>query len=1379
MTARAFGPFGRKYLASLGGLLFACLWAGPPPAAAQVPLTAVGTPYAQDFNTLASTGTSSVVPPGWAFVESGTNANTTYTAGTGSSNAGDTYSFGASGIAERAFGGLQSGSLIPIVGAAFTNATGGTISSLAVAYTGEQWRLGTLARLDRLDFQYSLDATSLTTGTWVDVDALDFIAPTTGLAIGALDGNAPANRTALASTITGLSIPPGATFWIRWTDFNASGADDGLAVDDFSLTPLAGPATPTVSIADVAVLEGNAGSTPAVFTVQLSAPAGPGGFAFDIATSDGTATAADNDYVPASAAGVTIPEGASSATFTVQVLGDATIEPDETFLVTATAPGGAVLATATGTIVDDDAVVPTGVPLPFFQDWSDPSLITANNDWSGVAGIVGYRGDDLTTAIGADPQGVVADGSATPVNVLANQTNPDTLTTGGIAEFDRLANPVVALQGSGTADAPHLVLSLSTLGYSGIRVRYVVRDVDGSADNAVQPVALQYRVGTTGPFTNVPAAFVADATTGPNEATLATPVDVVLPAAADNRPMVQLRVLTTNAAGSDEWVGIDDLEVAGTPISTTLPLLAVDDVAVAEGDLTPSVATFSVTLSQPAGPGGVRFSIATADGTATASGGDYVPRALADQIIPEGESVFAFDVTVNGDLAIEPDETFSVRVLGVTGAVVAKGVALGRIENDDTSPTPVHVVQGAGARSPLAGLPVTTRGVVFATRANGFFMQAPDGETDGVEETSEGIFVFTGGAPAVAAGDLVHVTGRVVEFSPAADPNQQPLTEISLPAVQVVSTGHPLPAPTALTTADTTVEALEAREAMRVSIPSLTVVGPTLGAIAEPTATAASNGVFYGVVTGVPRPFREAGIHVDDPVPPCAAGAGCAIPRFDGNPERIRVDSDALGGAPLEVTAGAVVTGLVGPLDYAFRTYTLLPEPPPAPQPVATRLGAFRPVPVPGADDLTVASLNLQRFFDDVDDPALGEPVLTPEAFEARLAKASFGIREILRTPDIVGLVEVENRAALEALAARISADAVAGGAPDPAYVGYLEEGNDVGGIDVAFLVRAGRFTSVSVEQVGKDATFVNPDTLGLDLLHDRPPLVLRAETARPTGEPFGLTVIVNHLRSLNGIETARVQAKRRAQAEFLARLVADLQAAEPGARVLLVGDFNAFEVNDGYVDVIGTIAGAPAPPEQVAAASPDLVDPDLTNLHGLLPPGERYSFVFDGSAQTLDHALASAGLRPWVSGFAYGRGNADFPVSLYGDRSRPERLSDHDGAVTYIGLGLPLVTARIVSGGLEPDGPAWVDIEFENRGAANAVDVAVTELTFTALKASPPVRLVDPVRVALLGPGETQVVRVHVSLPPTPKFLVKGRGRYAEPGGGVSALVLKPEMIR
>jgi predicted extracellular nuclease len=208
-------------------------------AAGTINLTSSGSAYAQDFNSLATTGTSSDVPAGWEFVESGTNANTTYTAGTGSGNAGDTYGFGVSDSTERAFGGLQSGSLVPTIGANFTNAIGSTITALAITYTGEQWRLGTLARPDRLDFQYSLTATSLTTGTWTDVDALDLTAPTTGPTVGALDGNAAANRMSPSATIPGLVVPTGATIWIRWLDFNASGADDGLAVDDFSLTPTA------------------------------------------------------------------------------------------------------------------------------------------------------------------------------------------------------------------------------------------------------------------------------------------------------------------------------------------------------------------------------------------------------------------------------------------------------------------------------------------------------------------------------------------------------------------------------------------------------------------------------------------------------------------------------------------------------------------------------------------------------------------------------------------------------------------------------------------------------------------------------------------------------------------------------------------------------------------------------------------------------------------------------------------------------------------------------------------------------------------------------------------------------------------------------------
>lgn len=175
-----------------------------------------------------------------------------------------------------------------MIGACFTNGTGSTLSSFGAAYTGEQWRLGAITRADRMDFQYSLDATSLSTGTWVDVDALDFSSPDTGT-VGAKNGNATTNRTALASTVNSVSIANGATFCVRWNDLDATGADDGLSVDDFSIT-FAGAALPTLSINDVTQVEGNAGTTNFTFTVSLSAPAPAAGVPVNYATSSDSAT---------------------------------------------------------------------------------------------------------------------------------------------------------------------------------------------------------------------------------------------------------------------------------------------------------------------------------------------------------------------------------------------------------------------------------------------------------------------------------------------------------------------------------------------------------------------------------------------------------------------------------------------------------------------------------------------------------------------------------------------------------------------------------------------------------------------------------------------------------------------------------------------------------------------------------------------------------------------------------------------------------------------------------------------------------------------------------------------------------------------------------
>jgi len=200
---------------------------------------------------------------------------------------------------------------------------------------------------------------------------------------------------------------------------------------------------------------------------------------------------------------------------------------------------------------------------PYIQNWSDTVSISVDDNWDNFIAITGYRGDNLTTAAGVDPQTVLAAGEGTPIDVIANQSNPNTLTTGGVAEFDGLANPTVALKGSGTADAPHLLIRINNKNCPDSKVMtvaYNVRDLDSTANDAIQQVALQYRLGDTGDYTNVPGAFIADAT-DPNAATKVSSVFATLPHLVLLQDRLYLRILTTNANGNDEWVGIDDITV--------------------------------------------------------------------------------------------------------------------------------------------------------------------------------------------------------------------------------------------------------------------------------------------------------------------------------------------------------------------------------------------------------------------------------------------------------------------------------------------------------------------------------------------------------------------------------------------------------------------------------------------------------------------------------------------------------------------------------------------------------------------------------------------------------------------------------------------------
>jgi uncharacterized protein len=720
----------------------------------------------------------------------------------------------------------------------------------------------------------------------------------------------------------------------------------------------------------------------------------------------------------------------------------------------------------------------------------------------------------------------------------------------------------------------------------------------------------------------------------------------------------------------------------------------------------------------------VLLTVAVTPGTNPSSTGLSVTADLSS--IGGASSQAFFDDGSNGDPAGN-DNTFSFSY-SVPISTVAGSKSLSFIVRDaegrqstgaialTIDPPPpaeiaIHDIQGSGTTSPYAGRIVSTRGIVTALRFNnGFFIQTPDNQVDADPNTSEGIFVFTSSAPPAAAalGNLVRVVGTVQEFVPASDPSSPPSTEITSPTVTLLSTGNSLPEPVTIAAADTSpagsIEQLEKYEHMRVHVDSLTVIAPTQGTTNEPNATGSSNGIFYGVITGVARPFREPGIEVPDPLP---AGSPTNVPRFDANPERLRVDADGQVGsvrtqiAPgvfvtnLEVTSGAVVSNLTGVLDYSSRTYTILPDSV-SPPTLMGNISAI-PVPAPAADELTIASFNMERFFDTVNDPGVDDVALTATAFANRLNKASLTIRNVMNSPDIIGVEEMENLTTLQAVANKVNADSVAAGKPNPNYTAYLVEGNDIGGIDVGFLIKD-RVTVVDVKQVGKDTTYTNPLNGQQELLNDRPSLVLRATAHQPGADPFPFTVIVNHLRSLSGVDDpvdgARVRAKRRAQAEFLTTVINDHKTEN----LVLVGDFNAFGFNDGYVDVIGTIKGVPTPADQVVLASDDLVDPDLADLADLIPADQRYSFSFDGNAQELDHVLVNPAMMTQFSRFAIARNDADFPESYRTDANRPERISDHDPAVAYFHLPAENTPPVLTLPGditVEASGPAGANVSY------------------------------------------------------------------------------------
>ncbi len=898
--------------------------------------------------------------------------------------------------------------------------------------------------------------------------------------------------------------------------------------------------------------------------------------------------------------------------------------------------------------------------LPFSQDWTNIGLITADDNWSGVPGIEGFRGDALTGATGANPQTLLASDTPGVLDVNANQTAPNTFTTGGVTEF-HIANPVAALAGSGTADAPYIKLYLNTTGQTGITVSYNLRDIDGSIDDAVQQVALHFRVGGAGNFTDVPAAYVADASSA-NLATLVTPVCVVLPAAANNQPLVEVRVMTTNAAGNDEWIGVDDIVVntagCGGPPTTTLN---VGDVIMAEGDPPGTTTfTFAVTLTTPAGAGGVTFDIATTDGTAqddnpATEDNDYVAQSLTGQSIPMGSmGPYNFSVTVNRDLVAETNETFFVNVSNVVGATAGATPGMGTISNDDVVVAFIHDVQGNGAATPIPGSTVSVEGVVIgnyqgANKLSGFFLQEEDADADADPATSEGIFVFCSSCPTpVAEGQRVRATGAVSEFN-----NMTEITASTAGSVVVTNAGNNLalvtPSPVDLPIVGVVDDFYEAREGMKVTfIDTLTV---------SEYFELARFGHLELFEGGRPRQFTEFNT-------PSVAGYAAHLASLDRR--RVVLDDDnnnqnasltpfqvdgmqlifhpqANGGFSVGTQGidffrgGDLVNGLTGVLHWSFPgvapdTWRIRPT---AANPAAFTVANPRPATPPNVGGaIKVVGMNLLNYFTTIDTTASSStgPCAPGGTLDCRGADSN---AELIRqrerasivictlNADVFGFAELENTTASASITDLLGAVNTRCGGIHP-YT-FVNTGGTLGtdAIRVQQIYRTG-----IVSPVGSPFSDLDP-------IHSRPPTAQTFDVVDATNPAFGqrFTVVVNHLKSKGssaglpgdadaGDGAGFSNATRTAQAaRLLTWINGTVVPAAGDPDVILLGDFNAYAKEDPITTL-------------QAGGYNDLE----TTFHG----ANAYSYLFDGQLGHLDYGLASASLLPQVTGADAWHINAD-----------------------------------------------------------------------------------------------------------------------------------------
>ncbi|QWP78486.1 lamin tail domain-containing protein [Lysobacter sp. K5869] len=765
---------------------------------------------------------------------------------------------------------------------------------------------------------------------------------------------------------------------------------------------------------------------------------------------------------------------------------------------------------------------------------------------------------------------------------------------------------------------------------------------------------------------------------------------------SETRPLAGTTATTTAALRKD--AGCNDTNdnnadfaiLAPAPRNSAAPVyvcggapaqLYAQDTEVEEGQSGQNLATVRIFLDRPAGAAGVGFDYATRNGSATA-GIDYAASS-GHLSIPAGQSEITVSVPVFGDEEPESDETFFVDVSGLSGAVGADLSAQVTIRNSARPITPISQVQGAGAYSPLNGMPVDVVGIVTALTGEGFFIQSDPSRDDGDPATSEGLFVRTSALPAAARiGNLVRVSSTVVEGRSAfLTPGRTQLNDGW--ATILIATGRPLPAP-AIDDAAVLSGQLERYEGMRLRIGELNALVQADGRLDEDRATATGSGLVYAQSPTLPAPaLRNAGLRRYVMPPPNT------VPLADPHASVIALDPQALDPSlPLYVHSGARLSELSGVVDYRDGRYVLVLDSPLTPGYAPLQMQGTRSPQASAQTDsvdgdaVSIATYPELRLFDTQNDPYAAEPLPDQTVYDRRIAKVALGVREFLRLPDVIGFTDVENLATLQTLAARVNADAVAAGQSDPLYVAHLLEGNDPLGLDVGYLVKTApvapgkpRIEVLQVAQIGKDTQWVD-GRQQTSLLNDRPPLALDAVAHYADGRDFPFSAVLVSQQSELGIEDGSVyndvtRLKRQRQAEFLAGYLHQRQTLDPTARLIAFGDFNAPQFNDGYADVIGTVAGAPSADEAtlVPGDGLDAVDPNLIVLTDLGAAAQRYSSYRDGIAHQLEHLLVNEAMVGATAAieFDHARINAGFPESYRTQADSAVRASNRDPSVAYL----------------------------------------------------------------------------------------------------------------